>query len=290
MTRPALSAFFICIVFWSSAQPRHVSLGVFTGLTAPYTWDEGIYSDSRYKARYEVKFSPVGIAYGIDYEGFGFMVSPSLITIGQNYNVINTVGGHEGVRKITMKYLHIPLTLKLHVIDLAFFKVSLVAGAGVGYLLNGRETVSHQAAKYRFPAAVYPILPESYAIEYDGVLAPKVNGLQMLEKKDFNSFQIFGSFGFRSDWDITEAWRVSFDMRANYGVLETRTDTYLSRVEQNQTLYDYPGKRREIFAHLNIGISRYIEVDKEKERKTKSFKKFKPQKTSPIRSPRKQRG
>jgi hypothetical protein len=290
MTGWTLTAFMLGIGFWSFAQPKQVSLGVFTGITAPYTWDEGIDNDSRYKARYEVKVAPVGIAYGVDYQGFGFVVSPSLITIGQNFHVINSVGGHEGTRKINMRYLELPVALKLHVIDLSFFKVSLVAGAGVGYLLDGKETISHGYGKYRFPAEVYPVLPASYTPEYDGVLAPEVDNFTMLRKKDFNPIQFFGAFGFRSDWDVTEAWRISFDIRANYALLETRTDAYLQRMESHQTLYDITGKRREIFAYLNIGISRYIEVDKEKEHKTKSFKKFTPKKAMPVYSPRRRKG
>jgi hypothetical protein len=278
------------IVSWSFAQPKQISLGIFTGITAPYTWDEGINNDSRYQGRYEVKFAPIGIAYGVDYQGFGFVVSPSLITIGQNFHVINSVGGHEGTRKINLKYLEFPIALKLHVIDLSFFKVSLVAGAGVGYLIDGKETISHRNAKYRFPVEVYPVLPETYTLEYDGVLAPDVNDFTMLEKKDFNPIQFFAAFGFRSDWDVTEAWRVSFDVRANYALLETRNDAYLKRVESHQTLYDIAGKRREIFAYFTIGIARYIEVDKEKEHKTKSFKKFTPKKAMPVFSPRKRKG
>jgi hypothetical protein len=285
MARVTLIPLLVCVVCWSYAQPKQVSLGVFTGITAPYTWDEGIYDDARYQARYEVKFSPIGLAYGVDYEGYGFVVTPSMIRIGQNFNMINTVGGDEGKRKITMQYLQVPVALKVHVIDLSFFKVSLIAGVGIGYLLDGKETVSHHNAKYRFPAAVYPILPQSYTVEYDGVLAPEVKDLKMLEKKDFNSLQFFGGLGFRSDWDVTEAWRVSFDVRANYSVMETRTDAYLQRAESSQTLYDIAGKRREIFASLNIGIARYIEIDKGK---TKSSGKFKPK--SPARKTKRPRG
>jgi hypothetical protein len=289
MIRFASTAFLVYTACWSFGQPKQVSLGLFTGITAPYTWDEGINNDSRYQARYSVKFAPIGLAYGIDYQGYGFVLTPSLINIGQNFNVINTVGGYEGMRKINMQYIHVPIAFKIHVIDLSFFKVSLVAAAGAGFLINGSETITHENAKYRFPAAVYPILPDTYTVEYDGVLAPQIRNLTIVEKKDFNAFQIFAGFGFRSDWDVTEAWRISFDVRANYSLLETRTDAYLKQAEDNQTLYDMAGKRREIFAYLNIGISRYIEVDKGKEHKTKSFKKFVPKKSPVVFKPRRPR-
>lgn len=282
---------FFCFAFTAlHCQPNQISLGVFTGITSPYTFDSGINSDSRYQQRYQVKLAPIGISYGVDYQGYGFVVTPSLINIGQNMNIVNSVGGYEGTRQINMQYLQLPIALKFHVIDLAFFKVSVLAGVGAGYLLDGNETITHNYAKYRFPGEVYPILPPDYVVEYDGVIAPAINKMEIVKNEDFNKFQLFGSFGFRSDWDFKENWRIAFDFRANYGINETRNEAYLSRTRANQTLYDLDGSRKEMFASLNIGIARYIEVDKEKSQKTKSFGKYKPKKSvftpAPRRKPR----
>ena len=75
----------------------------------------------------------------------------------------------------------------------------------------------------------------------------------------------------RSDSDVTEKWKISFDVRVNYGILETRSDQYLTRLNASQTLYDIPGNRRETFGYLTIGISRYIEIEKkEKERQQRA--------------------
>jgi hypothetical protein len=243
------------------AQSRTISLGIFTGATSSYIWDEGINRDPRYEIRYDIKFAPIGVAYGIDYDGFGFILTPSLINVGQKYNVINTVGGQEGLRSGTLRYINLPAAFKLHVIDMSFFKVSFVAGASVAFLLDAKETISHNSSKLRFPSAVYPILPPDYEVEYDGVVSPEVNKYVMLQRSDFNSLQVFGNIGFRSDWDVDENWRVSFDFRLNYGFFEPRSDSYLQRLNNNQTLYDLPGKRRDIVAYLNVGIARYIDID-----------------------------
>jgi hypothetical protein len=264
-----------------NAQTRTISLGIFTGGTSSYIWDEGINRDPRYEIRYDIKFAPVGVAYGIDYEGFGFVLTPSLIKIGQKYNVINTVGGQEGLRSSTLSYLNLPGAFKFHIIDLSFFKVSFVAGASVAFLLDAEETIRHNPAKLRFSSDVYPILPPDYQVEYDGVVSPKVDNNMMLGRSDHNSLQIFGCAGFRSDWDINENWRVSFDFRVNYGFFEPRNSAYLERLNSNQTLYDTPGKRKDIFACLNVGIARYIDIDKkDHDRKKKGSGKFRPQKSS----------
>jgi hypothetical protein len=272
-----------------NAQTKTISLGIFTGATSSYIWDEGINRDPRYEIRYDIKFAPIGVAYGIDYEGFGFILTPSLIRTGQKYNVINTVGGQEGIRSSTLNYLNLPGAFKFHIIDLSFFKVSFVAGASVAFLLDAKETISHNQAKLRFPSAVYPFLPPDYQVEYDGVIAPKVDNYKMLERSDLNSLQIYGCAGFRSDWDINENWRVSFDFRVNYGFLEPRNSAYLDRLNANQTLYDVPGKRKDIFANFNVGIARYIDIDKKDSHgQKKGSSKYKPKKSSGS-APRKKR-
>lgn len=282
-----LISFFVGCFILSPAQPNQISLGIFTGITSPYTFDAGINRDSRYQQRYQVKLAPIGLSYGVDYQGFGFVVTPSLINIGQDMNIVNTVGGYEGTRKINLRYLQLPIGFKFHLIDLAFFKVSLIAGMGAGYLLKGSETITHNYAKYRFPNEVLPILPPDYVIEYDGVIAPQITSQEIVRKKDFNSFQLFGSIGFRSDWDFKKNWRIAFDLRANYCINEPRNNSHLVRIAENQTLYELEGQRRELFAYLNIGIARYIEVDKQKQNRTKSFGKFKPK--APISAPAKRK-
>jgi hypothetical protein len=285
-----LFSIFLCSEYFAAAQTHTVSVGVFTGLTSTYTWDQGVNLDSRYKNRYDVKLAPIGINYGVDYDGYGFIISPGLINIGQNYDVINTSGGHEGVRKINLQYINLPAAFKLHVIDMSFFKVSLVSGASFAYLLKGKEFVSHNATKLKFPSEVLPIDIPGYDEVYDGVYVPGVHKYPMLNSTDFNSFQIFAHLGFRSDWDVSDDWRISFDFRVNYGILEPRTDDYMRRLKAHETLYDLPGKRRDLFAQFGIAFSRYKELEKkEKVRKKQgkgTTKKYAPKKY-PWPGPRK---
>jgi len=271
MTFRLYSMLFLLLVTRSYGQERTISLGVFSGATTTYSWDEGVNSDSRYETRYDVKLAPIGISYGVDYEGYGFVLTPGLINIGQKYNVINTVGGQEGIRKARIQYLNLPVAFKVHIIDLSFFRVSVLVGGSAAFLLSARETITHRAAKLRFPASVYPILPGDYEVEYDGVVSPAVSNYTMLDKTDYRKLQIFADAGFRSDWDITDAWRVSFDFRVCYGLFEPRTDAYMERLNARQTLYDLPGKRRDLYATLTVGIARYIELDKKSTAKKKNI-------------------
>jgi len=256
----------------SYAQQFSMSLGVYTGITSTFTLDDGIEKDPRYKGSYELKFAPIGVNFGMDYEGFGFMVSPGVTNIGQNFYVVNTSGGQDGKRKIDLKYLNIPAAFKVHIIRLSFFKISGLVSISAAYLMEGTETVSHTETKLKFPSEVYPILPPDYNVEYDGVAVPEVNDYVMSEKKDFKSLQIFAAAGFRSDWDVSNHWRVSVDFRMNYGLYEPRTDEYMAKLNAHQTLYDIPGDRRDMFAQLTVGISRYIDFEKSDQERKKKLK------------------
>ncbi|MFD1003131.1 outer membrane beta-barrel protein [Ohtaekwangia kribbensis] len=264
MIRLSIFLFALFSIFFSHAQTRTLYLGIGTGMTSSYTWDNGISKDPRYKDRYDIKFAPVSLNYGLDFEGYGFFINPGLVNIGQNFYVTNTVGGQQGTRKINLSYINLPAAFKLHIIDLSFFKLSLTAGGSFAFLMKGKETVSHEEAKLTFPTQVYPILPSDYTIVYDGVISPAVSKYTIADKKDFKSYQVFALLGFRSDWEVSDDWMMSLDFRMNYGIFDPRTDEYMQRVNAYQTLYDISGKRRDMFALINVSVSRYIELKKEK--------------------------
>lgn len=291
-----LKLLFGLILFLSTlsafSQQHSMAVGLFTGITVPYTFDQGINSDSRYKEKYTAKFAPIGFAYSMDYEGFGFITTPGLITLGQNYHIVNTVGGQNGKRSINLRYVNVPIALKIHIIDLSFFKVSGMVSFGGAFLLDASDKISHIDAKLRFPFETYPLLTTSfpdYSIEYDGVVVPVIDDLTVIKKSEYNSVQLFAGAGFRADWDVSNHWRVSFDFRVNYGLTESRTAEYVSRVKAYETLYDTPGKRNETFAQLSIGVARFLDFDKNDKERAKNLKgnskKFTPKKQS-KRKPR----
>lgn len=270
-----------CIMHPATAQEVH-SFGIFTGITSPYTLDGGITKDPRYKNAYSVKFLPIGVHYGLDLDGYGFTVDPQITRMGQRFIILNTVGGHVGERDADLTYIQLPVGFKLHLIDLSFFKVSFVSSLSAGLLLKGKETISHSAAKIYFPTAVYPTLQNdpryngSYTIVYDGVLVPEQKSLVLTTKSDYKSIQFFGAVGLRSDWDVSEEWRLSFDLRANYGFTDPRTSDYTNRIKNHTAVYDQYGSRRELFMSLTFGVARTLEITPhEKKRKSPRIKSFK---------------
>ena len=254
------------------AQQFSFSLGVYTGVAGSFTSDKGIEKDPRYEGRFETKLVPFGLNLGIDYEGFGIMVSPGIVNVGQNFYVVNTQRGQDGLREIDLRYLTIPVSFKVNLVRFHAFKLSAVASIAPSFLMDGREELSHRPTKLIFPEEVYPMLPSTYQIEYDGVLAPEVDHYVISQKKDFRPVQLFAGAGFRTDWDPSNYWRISVDVKLNYGVFDPRSGTYKENLESTVGLYEVATDRRDIFAQFTVGISRYIEFDKSDKERTKKIR------------------
>lgn len=276
MIRLTLICFAMLMVRNGFAQSHTVSLGVSTGLTTAYSWNQGINKDSRFRERYDMKWAPVSLQYSMDFDGLGFLISPGLINIGQNYYMINTSGGQVGRRLGNLRYFTLPVLFKVHLIDLSFFNVSFVSGASVGFLISGKESLSVRSSKLKFPNEVYPILPIDYDSVYDGVIVPDINNLTLLRKKDFSPVQIFAVAGLQTDWNLSNELKFTLGFQLQYGFFDPRTDAYLKEVKNFNTLYDIPGKRRDMFVQINIGISRFVEVEKKDKTKKRLDKSSSP--------------
>ncbi len=287
-TKPKPAAILVLILLLISQHALHAqevhSIGFFTGLTIPYTWDEGIQKDPRYREKYHIRFAPLGFHYGIDYKGYGFTFDPAVFNTGQYFNVVNVAGGQVGERKIDLTYIHVPFGFKLHMIDLGFFKVSFVASVSGAFMLKGEESVTHTDAILKFQPPVIPNLPPTYVPTFPGsteIISPVVNDLKLLKVSDYNRFQAFGAIGFRTDWDIGETTRLSMDLRGSYGILEPRNSAYLSTVDAYEAIYDLPGARRDLLVLFTVGVSRTAEIDpKEKRAIVNKRKERKPHRTS----------
>jgi hypothetical protein len=289
MLRPFFKLLFLLLTGSVCAQQHSVGLGIHSGFTIPVAIDKGMDSDPRYSKQYTIKAAPIGVTFMKDFTGFGFVLSPGIAVIGQNYAVVNTEGGHIGKREIDLSYFQVPFAFKLHLIDLDFFRVSALAFVNAGLLYNAKDRISHETGKMFFPEETYPHLPDSYSVQFDGVAVPDVRRMSLSGNEQYNKIQLFAGAGLRSDWDVSNHWRVSVDFRVNYGLMETRTTEHTSLISEYRSIYDSPGKRKDLFAHFSIGIGRFIDFDKsdkEREKKLKGTRRvYVPQKQSGTRTP-----
>jgi len=257
------------------------SFGVFGGFNIPVTLDKGLDRDTRFESHFLVRGTPIGFQWGYDRPGFGWVLSPSLLTIGQNYTIKNTTGGDVGTRDITMKYFSVPFALKFHLNDLSFFRLSMVAAVNFCFLMDGKETFTHEASKLKFPAGVSVPTDPGYQVAYDGVFVPAVTDQVHVSKDKYNAFQMFAGVGFRADLDFSENWSAMIDGRANFAIFDSRNAAYVSQLTSPSGAPDINGKpgapdlygqRRDMFLSATMGISRIIQT------KTK----FKSRKSSPV--------
>ncbi len=266
MRKILLGAFLAVLVQQLDAQNIE-SFGVFGGFNVPITIDQGLENDPRFVSKFSIRGTPVGIHYGYDRPGFGYVISPNYLVIGQNYIIKNTTGGDVGSRDINMSYLSVPIALKFHLNTLVFFRLSVVAALDFSFLLDGKETFTHTSSKLRYPSGVSIPTDPGYTVVYDGVFVPDVSDLVHVSKDKFNTFQLFGGVGMRADLDLSDHWSLMADGRANFALLDSRTSEYLDQLKTpagpadfagNPGAPDLSGARRDIFLSFTFGVSRII--------------------------------
>jgi hypothetical protein len=257
--RVALTCLLTLALLRVSAQNIE-SFGVFAGLNFPFTIDQGLARDPRFYGKFTLRGSPYGITYGYDKLGYGFVITPAYTQIGQKFTIVNTNGGDVGTRDVQMNYLAIPIALKLHLQDIAFFRLSAVAGFSVNYLLSGKETFTHLAAKLKYPPSVAVPNDPNYVQSYDGVFVPNVTNQVYVTKDKFNPLQLVASVGLRSDFDISDDWSINFDGRANFGIFDPRKSAYTAQLKQSTNAPDLYGQRRDLYLTVQIGIARIIQT------------------------------
>lgn len=246
------------------------SFGVFGGFNVPITFDEGLQKDPRFIGKVTFRATPVGFTYGYDHVGYGFVISPSFTKIGQKFILENTVGGDVGSRDVQLDYISVPIALKLHLNDMAFFRLSAVAALNFNYLISGKEIISHSASKVKYPTGVIIPTDPGYVEVFDGVLVPEVNNQEYVSNDKFNPIQLFAAVGLRSDFDLNDDWSLNFDGRANFGLFDPRKKDYVDQLKQTTNAPDLYGARREVYLSFEIGIARIIQIKQKFEPKHSS--------------------
>lgn len=257
------------------------SFGVYGGFNIPFTVDQGLKNDPRFYGKFTLRGTPVGLSYGYDKVGYGFLVTPGYMQIGQKFTIVNYLGGNVGTRDVTMDYFSVPVALKLHLNDIAFFRLSIVAALNFSYLVKGQETLtvnaSPSARKLTYPIGISVPTDPGYQVAYDGVYVPTLNNTVYVSSDKFASFQVFGGVGFHSDFDLNDTWSLNFDGRANFGIFDPRKSSYISqlknpsgppgvdptglpKLDTNPGAPDIYGQRRDIYLSASFGISRIIQI------------------------------
>jgi Outer membrane protein beta-barrel domain len=284
------------LIFWAqfiSAQNVE-SFGVFGGLNIPFTSDQGFHKDPRFFPKVILRATPIGFFYGYDKSGYGFAVTPSYSQLGQKFIVRNTAGGEVGFRDVRLNYITVPIALKIHINDLSFFRLSLVASLAPSFLFSGKEVYNISASELRYPNGV--AVPAGYTVAYDGVYVPTLTNQEYVTKDKFSLFQLFAAVGLRSDFDLNDNWSINFDGRANFGILDPRTSDYIHTLQSPSSSTpdakgapgapDLYGSRRDFFLSGQIGLCRIIQT-KEKFNSKHSGKLIFRKKSSARKNPKK---
>jgi Outer membrane protein beta-barrel domain len=256
----------ICLVTLTFGQNVE-SFGVFGGFNIPFTIDQGLNKDPRFVTKVNLRATPIGFYYGYDKVGYGFAFTPNYLRIGQTYKVRNTTGGDVGFRQVDMDYVTLPFALKIHINDIAFFRLSLIAALSPSFLIKGQETQTWGASKLTYPAGVSVPTDPGYSVTYDGVFVPKIDKQVYVTKDKFSPFQLFGAMGIRTDFDLNDDWSINFDGRASFGIFDSHTAAYQNTlknpsgpidINNKPGAPDLYGSRRDVYLSVEFGVCRII--------------------------------
>jgi len=269
----AVFASFLLLVLTQASAQNIEAFGVFGGFNFPFTVDQGLAKDPRFVGKFTIRGTPIGFAYGYDRIGHGILFTPNFTQAGQKFIIRNTTGGEIGTRDVNMNYLSLPVALKLHINDMSFFRLSLVAAISPSFLIKGQDTYTIKSpdltTKLRYPAGVSVPTAPGYEQVYDGVFVPQMNKEVYVSKDKFNAFQLFAALGLRSDFDLNDDWSINFDGRANFGIFDPRKSGYVDELKTpagaddffgNSGAPDIYGQRREIYLSVSFGIARIIQI------------------------------
>ncbi len=147
------------------------------------------------------------------------------------------------------------------------------------------------ARKLAYPVGVSVPEDPQYQVTYDGVYVPDQHNNVYVSSDKFAKFQIFAGVGFHSDFDLNDDWSITFDGRANFGIFDPRSSSYLGelknpsgppgvdptglpKLDTKPGAPDLYGQRRDIYLAATFGISRIIQIKE----------KFKGKRTAPKKS------
>jgi hypothetical protein len=262
----------ILVSIQASAQDVE-AFGIFGGFNFPFTVDQGLQKDPRYYGKFTIRATPVGFVYGYDRVGHGILLTPSYVQVGQKFIIKNTTGGSVGTRDVQMNYFSVPVALKLHVNDMSFFRLSMIAAITPSFLFKGQETMTinspNQSTKLKYPPGVSVPTDPGYEQVYDGVFVPNMDDEVYVDNDKFTPIQLFAALGLRSDFDLNDDWSINFDGRANFGIFDPRKANYIDQLKNpagppdingDPGAPDLYGQRREIYLSVAFGISRIIQI------------------------------
>lgn len=266
------SGLIILVSIQATAQDVE-AFGIFGGFNFPFTVDQGLQKDPRYYGKFTIRATPVGFVYGYDRVGHGILLTPSYVQVGQKFIIKNTTGGSVGTRDVQMNYFSVPVALKLHVNDMSFFRLSMIAAITPSFLFKGQETMTinspNQSTKLKYPPGVSVPTDPGYEQVYDGVFVPNMDDEVYVDNDKFTPIQLFAALGLRSDFDLNDDWSINFDGRANFGIFDPRKANYIDQLKNpagppdingDPGAPDLYGQRREIYLSVAFGISRIIQI------------------------------
>ncbi|MCX2742945.1 outer membrane beta-barrel protein [Mangrovivirga sp. M17] len=238
-----------------------VHVGATTTGQMNFVLDKGLKSDPRYVQTNDIKFAPIGLAFGVDLtDNFGLQLESIYSIQGAYYQVVDIYETVQGYRDFEANYIHLPVLLKFMSASVDRTRFNFMIGPQLSFLTSGSERIKYDASQYYIPEGVTPpegaepVPGEDYynVPATDGEIVLFTTEEEIVREFKEAEFQIAASMGF--DIDIARNLSISTQLRMNYAISDFRNEDFIQHMQEQK--YDELYERRSsLLVGVQIGVN-----------------------------------
>lgn len=255
---------FLIGAYKAQAQVK-VHIGALTSVNSTFVMDKGLSEDPRYSAAMTYKWSPIGLAFGTDFNnGLGLQLESMLANQGQIYHIVDVAKQKIGERRIDMEFIQLPLLLRMMGSGDSRTKFNFMFGPQLSILTYAKEVYN----QYQNGTLVLPegAEPPSNSTEYDSqnqtykspaqtVVIASTTGKSSVE--DFKKQNLELAVGFGLNIGLSDNIYLSTNVRGVYGFTDMRNEDFINKVKNNTgnaLVKDLFGQRANASVGLQLGL------------------------------------
>jgi hypothetical protein len=253
----------ICVSAHITQAQVRFHIGTTTAYNSTFVLDKGLTDDPRYNAQMTYKWSPVGVAFGADFNrGLGLQLESILSRQGQIYQIIDVAKEKIGERKIDLEYISLPLMLNLLSNNSSRTSFNFMFGPQLSILTQGQE-IYQQNKQGRLTLPEGGQVPQGATDNGDGTYTAPASTTVLASKdasttiRQFKDKDLQLAVGFGLNIDMGKHLYLSTQVRGNYGFTDMRNEDLINSIKANSSndvLKDLFGRRANLLIGAQLGL------------------------------------
>lgn len=255
----------LCFLSIPAFAQRGFHIGVVTGVNNTYVLDKGLKEDPRFLATGTYKFSPIGIATGLDLgNSFGLQFEALLAKAGQFYDVVDVNNQKIGERSMEYDYLSMPFLIKIGGGQGNKVEFNVLFGPQLSLLTSGLETLQYESGTIIIPEGGE--VPQDAINNGDGTYTVPAFPETVIasddptgDARELNDTDVQLVFDMGVRIMLNPNLYINTDIRGNYGLIDMRSDELIQDIKNKRATFDSIfGRRANLLVGLQLGLNYYL--------------------------------